>query len=329
MDPDGAEGRDRRRAAAVEDLKARMRKVGLEPGGCVGGADLRRRYRARLQEEEWPFLVRRLSDRVWVVVESDRFGEQPHIYVVRGRKKAILVDTGCGSANLRDFLWTLPELDGLEFQVVNTHVHYDHIGGNHCFCGAGGAALCAECVAICQGARDRGFSERWRDSSLQSMVGASIDNFCVTEWLEEGDRIYLDDDMPSDEEALEVLYTPGHTPDSISLYLPIENRLFTGDLIYPGALYLFLPGSSFPEFAESLEKLRRFIAARPPGVRLACGHIEAELPSAQLGEIHSLLDEIRAKRARPRIARVPLSASPLALFETQHFTLMCRTEDVS
>merc|ERR1712060_602221 len=100
-----------------------------------------------------------------------------------------------------------------------------------------------------------------------------IDRFCVTSWLEEGQRIYLNEEAPSSAESLEVLYTPGHTPDSISLYLPAENRLFTGDLIYPGSIYLFLPGSRLEEFEASLASLRTFTASLPPGVTLACGHI--------------------------------------------------------
>lgn len=38
------------------------------------------------------------------------------------------------------------------------------------------------------------------------------------DWLDEGARIYLNDDEPTDEESLEILHTPGHTPDSISLW---------------------------------------------------------------------------------------------------------------
>ena len=37
------------------------------------------------------------------------------------------------------------------------------------------------------------------------------------DWLDEGARIYLNDEEPTDEESLEILHTPGHTPDSISL----------------------------------------------------------------------------------------------------------------
>lgn len=55
--------------------------------------------------------------------------------------------------------------------------------------------------------------------------------FTVTRWLNEGDLIYLNDSQPSKEWALEVLFTPGHTPDSIALFAPFNQRLFVGDTI--------------------------------------------------------------------------------------------------
>lgn len=309
-------------------MQVRLRKLGVEADGCVAVADLRKMLRNQFKGREWPFEVKRLTDRTMVIVEIDRFGEAPHIYVVQGKRKAVIIDTGCGTADLREFLWTLPELDGLEFQVVNTHVHYDHIMGNHSFCGAGGTSLCSECLCICQGARDRGFSENWTETSLQASVGAKIRNFTVTDWLEEGHKIYLDDDMPSEDEALEVIYTPGHTPDSISMYLPVENRLFTGDLIYPGSLYLFLPGSKLDEFEQSLAKLRSFIERCPRGLVLSCGHITPALPARKLEELYVLLPKIHRNEVQPRMSRVQWHPHPVAVFQTQTFTLICRAEDV-
>lgn len=48
----------------------------------------------------------------------------------------------------------------------------------------------------------------------------------ATEHVEDGDAIHVGD------LALKVLYTPGHTPDSMSLY--VEDRVFTGDVLLIG-----------------------------------------------------------------------------------------------
>ena len=53
----------------------------------------------------------------------------------------------------------------------------------------------------------------------------------MTNWLNEGELIYLDDNNKNKEESIEVIYAPGHTPDSIALFAHFDNRLFVGDLI--------------------------------------------------------------------------------------------------
>lgn len=282
-----------------------------------------------------PFQARQLSRRVWVIVENDRFGESPHIYGIVGQDKVVVVDSGCASGDLRVFLRGLPGMEELPFLVVNTHVHYDHIMGNHCFC-RGGDALREDCLGICQGARDVDFSQRWRETSLQSSVGAKIQPFCVSSWLAEGDCIPLDAPLGAEdsEDGLEVIYTPGHTPDSISLYLPSEGRLFTGDLVYPGPLYLFLPGSSLPDFHDSVTRLvRRWgegeqdeqeepAAAQPS---LCCGHNSAELP---FGALHELTAAFARGLGEGQPARISWFEGELRSFRTPTFRLLCRAEDV-
>ncbi|CAE7662313.1 MBLAC2 [Symbiodinium pilosum] len=263
-----------------------------------------------------------------VVVEADRFGgEQPHMYVILGPKKAVVIDTGCDTANFCDFLSSLRELEGKEFQV-NTHIHYDHIMGNYGFCAPGGRGLRRGCRSLLAWSRNQRFSQNWQETSLQGMVGADISNFCVTDWLEEGQRIYLDDENPTDAESLEVLFTPGHTPDSISLYYPAENRIFTGDLIYPGNIFLFLPGSKLEEFQESLHKLHGFLGTKPAGVLLGCGHITPSLKAEKLDELHELLSALRQGEAKGRQTRSPYCSEPVTSFQTPCFTLMCRSADV-
>src|SRR5690606_9896580 len=85
--------------------------------------------------------------------------------------------------------------------VVNTHSHPDHIGGN--------AAVLAETGAIL---------------AAHSSAPARLDGDERT--LDEGDTLTVGDT------TLEVLYTPGHTSDHISLVAP--GHLFCGDTIFVG-----------------------------------------------------------------------------------------------
>jgi glyoxylase-like metal-dependent hydrolase (beta-lactamase superfamily II) len=77
-----------------------------------------------------------LSARTFLVVEQDRFGQYPFMYVILGEDKCILIDSGCGSGDYRDFVTTRINKARLPYLVISTHVHFDHIGANHRFCGA-------------------------------------------------------------------------------------------------------------------------------------------------------------------------------------------------
>ena len=77
-----------------------------------------------------------LSARTFLVVEQDRFGQFPFMYVIMGDDKCILIDSGCGTGDYRDFVTTRINKSRLPYLVISTHVHFDHIGANHRFCGA-------------------------------------------------------------------------------------------------------------------------------------------------------------------------------------------------
>jgi len=79
--------------------------------------------------------------------------------------------------------------------------------------------------------------------------------------------------------TLEVIATPGHSPDSLCL-LDRENRLlFVGDTFYPASLYAHLPGSDFEQYAETAARLA---ALQPEVDYILPAHNEPLLDSAYL-----------------------------------------------
>ena len=57
----------------------------------------------------------------------------------------------------------------------------------------------------------------------------------------------------------EVIYTPGHKEDSITIYLKKENIMFTGDFIFKGTIgRMDLPGGSYKDMQESLNKISKY-----------------------------------------------------------------------
>lgn len=57
----------------------------------------------------------------------------------------------------------------------------------------------------------------------------------------------------------EVIYTPGHSKDSISFYFDKEHILFSGDFLFKGTIgRMDLEGGSITEMKQSLLKVTRF-----------------------------------------------------------------------
>ena len=71
--------------------------------------------------------------------------------------------------------------------------------------------------------------------------------------------------------SFQVIYTPGHSSDSISFYFPDDNVMFVGDFIFKeGVGRCDLPTGSEDEMKESLNKLKEFNS----DIKLYSGHGE-------------------------------------------------------
>lgn len=78
--------------------------------------------------DHW-FTVEQIASQTFAISEYKHW-EETHCYLLCGRERAILIDTGLGVSNIKnivDSLTTLPVM------VVTTHAHWDHIGGHQYF----------------------------------------------------------------------------------------------------------------------------------------------------------------------------------------------------
>lgn len=78
--------------------------------------------------QKW-FEVYKLLDDTFAIYEPFQF-EEAISYLVIGKDKAVVIDTGTGIGNLKR---VVSELTHMPVSVVNTHVHWDHIGNNYQF----------------------------------------------------------------------------------------------------------------------------------------------------------------------------------------------------
>jgi len=115
--------------------------------------------------------ITQIADGVYQIAEpfgavEPRFGsETVNMYLVTGRKEAVLIDTGLGIGDLPGLV---AGLTGLPCRVLNTHSHWDHVGGNHFFTKTAVHSLEMEWLA---GKHDTGdFAQRLKDPQVRPIL---------------------------------------------------------------------------------------------------------------------------------------------------------------
>jgi glyoxylase-like metal-dependent hydrolase (beta-lactamase superfamily II) len=244
--------------------------------------------------DSW-FEVYKVAPSVFAIYEPHQF-EETISYLIVGDKKALLFDTGMGISNLRKVTSGLTQLP---IVVLNSHTHNDHVGDNWQFPTIYGM--------------DSDFTRaNARGSKKDAQAELSPDAICgrlpwgfdrkayatrpwkITSYIHDGDRIDLGG------RSLEVLATPGHTPDAISLLDRTHGLLFTGDTYYPAPIWLYRPETDLQAYAASIRRL----ADLAPQVKVVLGAHNVPVASpAVLARLVSAFDDVRAGR----VAATPAS----------------------
>ena len=75
------------------------------------------------------FTIEKIDNKTFSISEY-RHWENVHSYLLLGKEKALLIDTGLGVSNIKN---EIDEITTLPIIVATTHVHWDHIGGHKYF----------------------------------------------------------------------------------------------------------------------------------------------------------------------------------------------------
>jgi hydroxyacylglutathione hydrolase len=163
-------------------------------------------------------------------------------YLICGTERGLMFDTGPG---LRDIAPVARSLTGLPLIAMASHLHYDHTGNLHRFEEIGLADL--PVLRACVGpdglfrAPDHLYLGAYEDLVFTPVR--------VAHWWPPNASIDLGG------KALEIIPTPGHSPDSVSLYDAAANILFAADFLYLDSLYAQVPGSSLLDYLATAERL--------------------------------------------------------------------------
>jgi hydroxyacylglutathione hydrolase len=242
------------------------------------------------------FTVQPLDSRTFAIGEP-RYVQQVFSYLIVGSERAILFDAGPGNRDIRPVVQSLTDRP---ITFVPSHFHYDHVGNQVTF----------EHVAVLDlpYLRSRAPDDRLQLGFFEHMgvaEGFDAPILEIDEWLAPDSVVSLGD------RNLRVLYTPGHTDDSVSLLDLESGQLFSGDFIYPGSLFAFLPNSGMGDYLYGAE---RVLEAAPTNGRVFGAHRVAppgapELAMSDVADLHAALVAIRdgqlaAEGVYPRAYRV-------------------------
>jgi glyoxylase-like metal-dependent hydrolase (beta-lactamase superfamily II) len=240
-----------------------------------------------LPGEPW-FEVYKVAPSVFAIYEPHQ-SEEVISYLIVGHKQALLFDTGMGIADIRKIV---SRLTSRPVVVLNSHTHDDHVGGNWQFDfvygmdtdftrkNAKGSTTDAQAEVapgeIC-GDLPKGFDPKtYRTKPWK-----------ISRFIHDGFKINLGG------RTVEVIATPGHTPDAISLLDRENGLLFTGDTYYPAAIWLFRPETDFAAYRKSIAQL----ADLAPQIKMVLGAHNVPVAKPEiLPRLVAAFDAVRADK---------------------------------
>lgn len=202
-------------------------------------------------------------------------------YLLLGSENALLVDTLQGVGDLKS---VVDQLTNLPIIVMNTHSHYDHVSSNYQFDTIYGL----DTPYTAGNSKGHSNADIGSSMTMDTIWKNLPEEFDISKYES---KAYEIDKFVEDGEIIDiggrkiqVIFTPGHSPDSVILVDKANRMMFTGDTFYPAPIYVYSETTSFEDFFITSQIMFGY---RNDVDYLMPGHNETMQPA-------SYLDELRA-----------------------------------
>lgn len=174
-------------------------------------------------------------------IGEPRYAQQNFNYLIVGDHTALLFDAGPG---LRDIRRVVRRITDLPLIFLPSHFHYDHVGN--------GIDFARRAVVDLPYLRERAVGNQLTFTNMEHLgpiEGFDIPTWTIDHWWPPGTLIDLGG------RELSLIHTPGHSKESISLMDRKNGIVLSGDYLYQGPLYAFVPGASLQDYLDTAEAL--------------------------------------------------------------------------
>ncbi len=205
-------------------------------------------------------------------------------FLLCGKEKAALVDTGMNTVNAREMA---EELTDLPLILINTHADRDHISGN--------------------GAFDEIYMSPAEEDNYRENAGTG-----TIIPVKDGDVIDLGD------RPLRIIDNPGHTPGSIAILDEKYRVLIAGDSVQDGKIFMFGKYRDIDTYIDSLKDLSKY-----DGLYDEIYPMHGSIPVKPdlIGKLLEGAEQIRDGEAEGRI--VDLFGNEVMLYEFPYAGFLC------
>jgi len=227
--------------------------------------------------KEGYFVIVQLDEQTFAIAEPYSLGRNVN-YLIAGTDRAILFDAGVGFYDIRP---VVKQLTDLPVTFLPSHLHYDHTGQ-----GSYERIALVDLPHLRKQSKGDKFTPNW-GQHLGDAEGIEPTAWKIDEWIKPGSSIDLG------KRKLTLIYTPGHTDNSISLHDAAISTMFTGDYYSANGIRAFYPTASMGDYLQTARKLLKITAGKP-GTVLRGAHApeNGQLPANTPADIQTLHDAL-------------------------------------